>query len=124
MKSSVSVIQTRFDSGLDAYVVNFPEFVTLNCLRRWGEAFLLELEAHADNVALLLDTNQHDFESVECLKWLRTFLKYEPIIEAMIYRVAFISPPEYRHPEVVSKREAYFTNTKGAQQWLQSSRKL
>ncbi len=73
MKSGASIIQTRFDAGLDAFVVKFPEFVTLSCLRDWGDVFLLELESHSNNVALLLDTNQHNFESVECLKWLRSF---------------------------------------------------
>lgn len=123
MKRGLSIIQTRFDSRLDAFVVNFPEFVTLNGLREWGEVFLLELESHSNEVALLLDTNQHNFESVECLKWLRTFLMDDPIIESTIYRVAFVQPTEYRPPEVVSDGEAYFPNTKEAQRWLQSNRK-
>lgn len=40
-----------------------------------------------------------------------------------IYRVAFIQPTEYRSAEVVSDGEAYFTQMKAAQRWLQSSRK-
>lgn len=123
MKSDRSVVQTRFDSRLDAFVVTFPEFVTLHCLREWGEAFPLELERHSNDVALLLDTNQHNFESVECLKWLRTFLMGEPSVESNIYRVAFIQPSEYRNAEVVSNGEAYFTHMKEAQRWLRSSRK-
>lgn len=123
MKRGASIIQTRFDAGLDAFVVKFPEFVTLSCLRDWGDVFLLELESHSNDVALLLDTNQHNFESVECLKWLRSFLMDEPTIESTVYRVVFILPQEYRRPEVVSDGEAYFTNTREAQRWLQSSRK-
>lgn len=119
----MSVIQTRFDAGLDAFVVEFPEFVTLNYLRQWGESFLLELEGHSNDVALLIDTNQHNFESVDCLKWLRTFLMGEPTAKSNICRVAFIQPPEYRRPEVVNDEEAYFTSTKEARRWLQTSRK-
>lgn len=120
MESGTSVIQTRFDAGLGVFVVEFPEFVTLNCLRQWGEDFLLQLESHSNDVALLLDTNQHNFDSVDCLKWLRTFLMGEPIAKSKICRVAFVQPPKYRCPEVVSDGEAYFTNTKEAQRWLQS----
>lgn len=113
------MIQTRFDVDLNAFIVEFPVFVTLGYLTEWGQVFLSELERLDSDAALVLDTNQHEFESVECLRWLRIFLASEPIIKSRVSRVAFIQPPKYRPPEVVSNVEGYFSNMEEARRWLQ-----
>lgn len=113
------MIQTRFDADLNAFIVEFPAFVTLETLHDWGKVFISELQNHDGGVALVINTNQHNFESVECLRWLRTFLAGEPIISSSVSRAAFIQPSEYRRPEVVSDVEAYFSSMNEAYRWLQ-----
>lgn len=113
------MIQTRFDADLNAYLVKFPVFITLGCLHDWGKMFVTELQSRDSGTALVIDTNQHDFESVECLRWLRMFLVGEPIIRSSVYRVAFVQPSEHRRPEVVSDVEAYFSSVEEACRWLQ-----
>lgn len=112
------MIQTHVDVDLNAFIAEFPVFTTLECLHEWGKGLLSELEHCEYTVALLVDTNEHKFESVACLKWLRTFLVDEPIVKSIVSRVAFVQPAEYRRPEVVSDVEAYFSNIEDARQWL------
>jgi Ulp1 family protease len=66
----------------------------------------------------LLDTNTHDFESIECLKWLNDFFRKELNIAATIRRVAFVQPKKYRNPEIINASVAYFEKVKDAREWL------
>ncbi len=68
-------------------------------------------------MALLLDTNKHQFESIECLKFLRDLISNEVIHR--LSSVAFVQPREYRTPEVPSSTEGYFDNFEDAYTWLQ-----
>lgn len=113
------MIQTRFDVELNAFIVEFPAFVTLESLHDWGKVFISELQNHGYGAALVIDTNQHNFESVECLMWLRMFLVGEPLVRSNVTRAAFVQPSEYRRPEVVSGVEGYFSSMDEACRWLQ-----
>ena len=101
----------------DCYVSRFPDYVTLEQLRNWGVKIKKELEK-GGRYNLLIDTNAHNFESVECLKWLGEFLMLDSIVSQNIDSVAFVQPEVYRSPEVVSDREAYFTDNISAKKWL------
>ena len=101
----------------DCLIVRFPEYITLDCLESWSGKFKTSLVGKA-GLSLLLDTNLHNFDSVECLKWLRKFLTQENVVIQAIDKVAFVQPEAYRQSEVVSDSEAYFNNIIRARKWL------
>lgn len=111
-------INTKYCQDIESYLARFPKWVSLGALKAWGSELTLELQARSGPAGLLLDTNCHDFESIDCLKWLREFLTEAPAVRSRINRVAFVQPIQYRTPEVVSESEAYFTTVKEAYQWL------
>ncbi len=105
-------------SKVDAcYIVTFPDHVTLDCLIDWGSAFKSKLEGEVPK-SLLLDTKLHNFESIDCLKWLREFLTDICVVNNEINKVAFVQPRSYRESEIVSTNEAYFSELPKARKWL------
>lgn len=112
-------IETQFSPELNAYVVTMPASITLEALQHWGELFISKLKARSGKVGLLLDTGQHEFESVSCLQWLKVFLTQNPVVVDAIGKVAFVQPEEYRQSQIVSPAEAYFSSVDQAQEWLQ-----
>ncbi len=110
-------ISLKFDTEIKCFVVIFPELVTLQSLKRWGQQFVDELNGK-EGVGLLIDTGPHNFESIDCLKWLKEFLTQVPEVGQSIKRVAFVSPAHYRQPEIVNSREAYFSDISDARIWL------
>ncbi len=111
-------IQTNFDDSNNSFVVTMPNYITLKGLNIWSRNFLKCLEGKSEKSGLLLDTKLHEFESVECLKFLREFLTKEDRIKKQISRVAFVQPLKCREPEIVSNIEAYFSNVEEAHNWL------
>lgn len=112
-------IHTVYDPIIEAYVVSFPSEVSLHSLSAWGCEFIRVLDARADRTAgLLVNTNTHGFESVDCLRWLRDFFAKEYSVKRGIDRVAFVQPIQYRVPEIVSDYEAYFSTVEDARKWL------
>lgn len=114
----MQLIRTEFDAYINSYIVTFPGFVTLKALQTWGSEFLAELGRRPDPSGLLLDSNAHAFESIECLKWLNVFFNEELKIAAAIRRVAFVQPITYRSPEVISESVAFFEKVQDAREWL------
>ncbi len=96
-----------------------PEHITLELLKGWRKNFLLTLEKKIirKNMALLIDTNKHQFESIACLKLLRDLISNEVIHR--LSSVAFVQPRKYRIPEIPSSTEGYFDNFEDAYSWLQ-----
>lgn len=115
-------IQTQFDEALGSFIVTLPEFVTLEALKGWEQAFLQALEEQPGESGLLFDSDRHDFESVECLQWLKAFFTKEARVGSQINRVAFVQPAQYRAAEIVSDQEAYFVHVEDARSWLRQSR--
>lgn len=111
-------IQTKFNDSIHAFIVRMPNYVTLKTLNIWSQYFLQVLEERTEKVGLLLDTNLHEFESIECLKFLRELLSNENLVKCRISRSAFVQPLRYRQPEIVSYIEAYFSNIEDAHKWL------
>ena len=103
----------------DCYIVRFPDHIKLETMTKWGHEFKSKL-VDETGLVLLLDTNTHNFESVECLKWLREFLTKEDLVIKAIERVAFVQPEAHRAPGIVSDREGYFSNPESAREWLDS----
>lgn len=110
----------KFDQELNAIIVNMPKVITLDILKKWRKIFLeLLVKRHANKkVALSLDTNRHDFESIECIKLLRELLSKNMHVNQSISRIAFVQPVNYREPEIVNSTEAYFSQAEDAQEWL------
>ncbi|MEJ2446144.1 MAG: hypothetical protein P8Y42_22290 [Exilibacterium sp.] len=110
-------ISLKFDTEIKCFVVIFPELVTLQSLKRWGQRFVDELNGK-EGVGLLIDTGPHNFESITCLKWLKEFLTQAPEVRQSIRKVAFVSPPHHHQPEIIDDREAYFSDISDARIWL------
>lgn len=109
-----------FKKEIDCYLVTFPDYITLECLKNWGGKIKTEFEK-SFSFGMLIDTSTHNFESIECLKWLRQFLS-DLVSKKCITIIAFIQPEAYREPEVVSDKEAYFSNIDSAKKWLKLQR--
>lgn len=120
---NTSPIESKFDDEIDAFIIRMPENITLSALEIWQNEFLALLHERAENekVSILLDTNKHEFESIECLKLLRNLLVDEPLIKNGISRVAFVAPKQYREPEIISPKEAYFSRFEEALNWLRQA---
>jgi hypothetical protein len=114
----MSQIHTEYCQEIGSYLVRFPSQISLNALKVWGSEFALQLQERPAPAGLLLDTNTHEFESVDCLKWLKGFLTERAVLRSGISRVAFVQPGQYRMPEVVTESEAYFLTVKEAYEWL------
>jgi len=112
-------IDTKYDRKIDSFVVRMPGFISLNALKTWKKEFLATLSQinDHDKKGVLIDTNNHQFESVECLKYLRELFS-EPQIKRSISRFAFVSPGRYRKPEIIDYSEGYFLSFEEAYRWL------
>ena len=117
---NVDGIDTTFDDGLNTFIVHFPGDVTHSMLAAWACFFRAELQQHRfrKGVSILLDSNRHRFESIACLQFLRHFLEEVTGTGGGVGRVAFVQPVQYRCPEIVSRREAYFSTVSEAKSWL------
>ena len=113
-------IAIQFDNNIDAYIVLMPEYISLDSLHLWAKELdcLLKWRKPQEDVALLIDTNRHQFESIECLKFLRDFLSNDSAIVRHLSCAAFVSPKDTRPAQIVSAKEAYFTEFDDAYQWL------
>jgi hypothetical protein len=113
-------IHTKFDQEINAFIILMPEYITPNELSIWSKKFLKLLRKWAEKkkVKLLVDTNRHQFESIECLKLLRNLLSNDWQVQNSISKVAFVQPRQYRKPEIISPAEAYFSNFEDAHIWL------
>lgn len=96
-----------------------PEFIALNVLVQWKTEFLASLSEikEQDKAGVLIDTNSHQFESIECLKLLRELFS-EPQIKRCISRAAFVGPSRYIEPEIINYTEGYFLSFEEAYRWL------
>jgi len=113
-------IKSEYERETKAYVVSMPDYVSLEALELWGQKFKKELNRRLSPKpeALLLDTNKHNFESFECLKLLRSILNTVVSLKNGINRIAFVQPEKYRISEIISYKEAYFSNNEDARKWL------
>lgn len=103
-------IETRIDRDLNAIIVRLPNPTTLEQLVCWKPKFLELLAANEpDCSSLLLDTGQHNFENIACLKFLKETLTQDPIVQRVLRRAAFVQPASLRSPSVVSNSEAYYS---------------
>jgi hypothetical protein len=112
-------ITTKYDAEIGVFIICLPEFITFTELKQWKAEFLSSLKDIKDNIkrAILIDTNTHQFESIACLKLLRDLCN-EPQVKSCISRTAFVSPSQYRKPEMVSATEGYFSSFEEAYNWL------
>lgn len=70
-------------------------------------------------IVLLIDTNLHQFESVQCLKGLRDFLTMNPVIQSRKVKAAFVKPENVMPSHIKSEFEAYFHSYDEAYKWLE-----
>jgi hypothetical protein len=111
-------INLHYDSGLRGFIVSMPPHVTLTALHDLTDRLFVAVAATTETTCrLLLDTNQHDFESIACLKALREMLE-APQAATKCVRVAFVQPPQFREPLIASDHEGYFNDVEEARAWL------
>ncbi len=115
MKHSIHI---DFDPHINGYLITMPESISLSAIEEWKVRFNQELKSvsHHQAIIMLIDTNQHQFESVQCLKSLRDFFSTSPVIQSNGVKVAFVQPENFMQPHVKSASEAYFTDYKKAYQ--------
>lgn len=99
-----------------------PDFVSLEILKDWKCRFdeVLASISNDAELALLIDTGKHGFESVECLKFLRDYLTETPDFRNKFVKAAFVAPSNFAAPHIVSDMEAYFNEFQAAYDWLKS----
>jgi len=121
---TLHTIDTRHASEIRALIVRMPALITLNMLNDWSAQLLYMLNecAEGEKITLLLDMNTHNFESIECLKYLREFLSCNQQIKNIVSRAAFVQPEQYRKPEIVSSEEAYFSKFEDAYYWIKQKK--
>ena len=112
-------IKMHFDDKLTAYVVRMPHRISLLALQHWKDnLYRVIADRDVSSISLLIDSNTHDFESLEALRYLRYILSTDPVL-SRVQRAAFVAPKQYRPPEVVSDQEAYFNHFEEAYSWLE-----
>jgi hypothetical protein len=111
-------VKMLFDETISAHIVRLPEIIELSSLMAWGNTLKQVTASTPDGVVLLIDSNIHNFTSIECTQYLRSLLSTDPSVAPKLKRVAFVAPNSYRMPEEVSEREAYFCKYDDAYNWL------
>jgi len=116
-------VEVTYDTAMGGVVVSLPQFITMAALEGLQERLASRVAAGVLDGArrLLVDTNQHDFESVACIRALRDALEGAGIGNGC-WRVGFVAPAEHRASTVVSDREAYFNDVAAARAWLSKPR--
>lgn len=112
-------IDIYFDDGIFGYVVRLPDLTTMKMLVKAKNDLtnLLLKNTHIDRFSLLLDTGKHEFESIACLKFLRSLLSI-PLIAENCIKYASVAPVNYFPSEFISDQEASFNDFNEAYRWL------
>ena len=112
-------IEIYFDEEIAGYVVRLPELTTIEMLINAKSNFedLIAKNDNGNKFSLLLDTNTHEFESIECLKFLRSLLSIPPIT-ANCTKYASVAPENHTQKEIKSDKEASFNDFSQAYAWL------
>lgn len=113
-------ITIEWDDRINCYVVRMRGRITLDMLADWKTKFdgLLDASSRPPRFSLLIDTGAHDFESVECLRFLREYLSNQSVLGTRLRRGAFVAPAPYVAPHVTSTAEAYFNDFHEAYRWI------
>jgi len=113
-------IQVSYDDKISGYVVRMPEFVSLRAIEEWRKNFSFEFKSlpSSQRVIVLIDTNRHEFESIQCLKSLRDFFTTNAEIKSNGVKTAFVQPGNIMDPHIKSDIEGYFENYDEAYKWL------
>ena len=115
-------IEISFNEEIDGYIIQLPDFVELDMLKNAKfqlEKLLLESQRRT-KFSVLLDTGAHEFESIECLKYLRGLLSIKPLVEnCRIF--ASVAPESHVKAEFKSDKEAVFNEHSLAYAWLKNS---
>ena len=116
-----TTIEINFDETINGYIVKLPAIVKLQALKNAKDEFENILSAHpqAKKFSLLLDTGVHEFESIECLKFVRTFLSLKPLLKNC-NKFAAVAPANYLIAEIKSEKGASFNKYEEAYIWLKN----
>lgn len=95
--------------------------VTLDEMKEANAEFKKLLSGLKENesFSLLFDTGNHEFETIEALKFARSMLTGKTVLNNCI-KFASVAPESYTKPGVKSEREATFCDYEKAYLWLKN----
>jgi len=110
----------QYDAAITGYAVIMPAVITLGEFDRWKNAFLQEISKRPDNekFSLLVDTNQHNFETLAALKSFSDFFRTNDSLHAGLDRIAMAAPAAYAAPFDNTDRAAFCGSFSAAYDWL------
>ena len=113
-------IEIHFNEEINGYVITMPNWVTIEMLKNWKVRLDKKLveSPQTSRFSLLIDTGKHEFESVDCLRFLREYLSGNPEFKNRAEKCAFVAPQKYVTPHVESNLEAYFNDFQEGYKWL------
>ena len=115
-------IEVKVLDGILGYKVLLPEFITSKSLIELQDILSRKLEKEPIvNYCLLLDSNAHEFESIETMKQLRDVLSLFTMDTEGLKTIAFVKPKEHGGKTIVSPNEAYFNDCCEALIWLKQN---
>lgn len=120
VRAHMSEIKTEHLKVANGFKVVLKDVITEIDLLNWKESFLEKVENLViENYCILLDSNSHNFESIECMKLLRDILIELTAAAKPLKTVAFVRALQYGPTKITSRSEAYFNSCKEALEWLQ-----
>ncbi len=115
-------IEIKLLDGILGYKVLLPELITSKSLIELRDILSQKLEEEQiDNYCLLVDSNAHEFESIETMKQLRDVLSSFTIEIEGLKTIAFVRPKERGGKSITSPNEAYFNDCNEALSWLKQN---
>lgn len=93
--------------------------VELKALKEAKQTFecLIKQTSGTECFSVLWDTGAHEFDSIECLKYCRSFLSF-PALVSQCVRLVTVAPSQYMKSEIKSNKEASFNCYDEAYAWL------
>lgn len=82
------------------------------------ELLILEIQETENYRFLLIDTGDHDFFSIEVIKYFKEEIYAIETHVRKFEKVAFIHPPHFRNESEVPEKYEYFSSKEEAVAWL------
>ena len=79
---------------------------------------ILEITQARDQEFLIINIGEHEFDSLDSLKYLKAELIKLKLDLLCFSKVAFVHPVEFPHEKTNSSEHEYFTSKLDAQKWL------
>ena len=100
--------------------MNYTEIIIINPITLYSIDKLFDDLLNCDTLNTLINTGEHNFESIEVIKEMkRRFTKENELLDKF-RKIAFLHPPEFVNESYDTQRYNYFTCREDAVKWLQN----